>query len=158
MGINPADLKSETKSEDLTEGDATAQSKNNLTLNEKSDLENNPNPQNAANTNVPPNGVSMNNFQNNFYQNRNNNFPMQSSNHFQQFNPMGQMNGGHHHPHHHQPHGIGHHNFNEKYQPLPPGEVTCFKCGEKGHYANKCNKGVFAFLRAPIEKNLSELK
>ena len=154
MGINPADLKSETKSEDLTEGDATAQSKNNLTLNEKSDLENNPNPQNTANTN----GVSMNNFQNNFYQNRNNNFPMQSSNHFQQFNPMGQMNGGHHHPHHHQPHGIGHHNFNEKYQPLPPGEVTCFKCGEKGHYANKCNKGVFAFLRAPIEKNLSELK
>lgn len=43
--------------------------------------------------------------------------------------------------HHHQ------HNFTEKYQPLPPSEVTCFKCGEKGHYANKCNKGVFAFLR-----------
>ena len=40
------------------------------------------------------------------------------------------------------------HVFGEKYQPLPPSEVTCFKCGEKGHYANKCNKGVFAFLRA----------
>lgn len=40
------------------------------------------------------------------------------------------------------------HVFGEKYQPLPPSEVTCFKCGEKGHYANKCNKGVFAFLRS----------
>ena len=45
-----------------------------------------------------------------------------------------------------------HHNFsNERYQPLPPSEVTCFKCGEKGHYANKCNKGVFAFLRSSMD-------
>ncbi|KAK9535455.1 hypothetical protein VZT92_007835 [Zoarces viviparus] len=25
-------------------------------------------------------------------------------------------------------------------------QVTCFKCGEKGHYANKCYKGHLAFL------------
>jgi len=31
----------------------------------------------------------------------------------------------------------------------PIGEVTCFKCGEKGHYANKCTKGHLAFLSNP---------
>uniref|UniRef100_A0A914D9E7 Cleavage and polyadenylation specificity factor subunit 4 n=1 Tax=Acrobeloides nanus TaxID=290746 RepID=A0A914D9E7_9BILA len=37
-------------------------------------------------------------------------------------------------------------------QPIQPqekkslSEVTCFKCGEKGHYANRCHKGVLAFL------------
>lgn len=28
----------------------------------------------------------------------------------------------------------------------PLDQVTCFKCGEKGHYANKCPKGHLAFL------------
>ncbi|VDQ01046.1 unnamed protein product [Trichobilharzia regenti] len=28
----------------------------------------------------------------------------------------------------------------------PLYEVTCFKCGEKGHYANRCSKGYLAFL------------
>ena len=28
----------------------------------------------------------------------------------------------------------------------PLDQVTCFKCGEKGHYANKCTKGHLAFL------------
>uniref|UniRef100_A0A0X3PVY0 Cleavage and polyadenylation specificity factor subunit 4 n=3 Tax=Schistocephalus solidus TaxID=70667 RepID=A0A0X3PVY0_SCHSO len=28
----------------------------------------------------------------------------------------------------------------------PLDEVTCFKCGDKGHYANRCNKGYLAFL------------
>lgn len=30
----------------------------------------------------------------------------------------------------------------------PLDQVTCFKCGEKGHYANKCTKGHLAFLSA----------
>jgi cleavage and polyadenylation specificity factor subunit 4 len=25
-------------------------------------------------------------------------------------------------------------------------DVVCYKCGYKGHYANKCNKGHLAFL------------
>lgn len=30
--------------------------------------------------------------------------------------------------------------------PRPLEEITCFKCGNKGHYANKCPKGFLAFL------------
>lgn len=30
--------------------------------------------------------------------------------------------------------------------PRPIEEITCFKCGNKGHYANKCPKGHLAFL------------
>ena len=28
----------------------------------------------------------------------------------------------------------------------PIEEITCFKCGDKGHYANRCPKGHLAFL------------
>ncbi|KAL3875485.1 hypothetical protein ACJMK2_033431 [Sinanodonta woodiana] len=54
-----------------------------------------------------------------------------------------------------------HHQFQTPMQSLPADmhvgpdgrrpleSVTCFKCGEKGHYANKCTKGHLAFLQVP---------
>jgi len=34
--------------------------------------------------------------------------------------------------------------------PLKPlTEITCYKCGEKGHYANNCKKTNFNFLKFP---------
>lgn len=35
----------------------------------------------------------------------------------------------------------------------PIDQVTCFKCGEKGHYANKCPKGHLAFLSVALQNN-----
>lgn len=35
----------------------------------------------------------------------------------------------------------------------PIDQVTCFKCGEKGHYANKCPKGHLAFLSNALQSN-----
>lgn len=35
------------------------------------------------------------------------------------------------------------------YRPLE--QVTCFKCGEKGHYADKCPKGHLAFLSTALQ-------
>jgi cleavage and polyadenylation specificity factor subunit 4 len=34
----------------------------------------------------------------------------------------------------------------------PLDQVTCFKCGEKGHYANKCPKGHLAFLSTALKE------
>ena len=33
----------------------------------------------------------------------------------------------------------------------PLDQVTCFKCGEKGHYANRCPKGHLAFLSSALK-------
>lgn len=38
----------------------------------------------------------------------------------------------------------------QKYRPLD--QVTCYKCGEKGHYANKCPKGHLAFLSSALKE------
>lgn len=36
--------------------------------------------------------------------------------------------------------------WKNKFLLLPPRPPLCVQCGEKGHYANKCNKGHLAFL------------
>ena len=41
--------------------------------------------------------------------------------------------------------------------PRPLDQVTCFKCGEKGHYANKCPKGNYAFL-SPHLNNVHQVR
>ena len=51
--------------------------------------------------------------------------PQQNRGNFMHTNQFHQPFNHHHHHHHH--------NFSgERYTPLPPSEVTCFKCGEKG--------------------------
>lgn len=36
--------------------------------------------------------------------------------------------------------------------PRPLQDITCFKCGMKGHYANRCSKGYLAFLSSGHQK------
>lgn len=50
-------------------------------------------------------------------------------------------NPGHHSHHHNQP--------RPPFQPRKLEEITCFKCGMKGHYANRC----YSFLNNNFEPN-----
>ncbi|XP_076460160.1 cleavage and polyadenylation specificity factor subunit 4-like [Babylonia areolata] len=46
----------------------------------------------------------------------------------------------------------------ERQSRRPLDQVTCFKCGEKGHYANKCPKGHLAFLSPNVgDVNLARM-
>lgn len=49
-----------------------------------------------------------------------------------------------------QKHHMGDHFSRER---RPMDQITCYKCGEKGHYANKCPKGHLAFLSAANYQN-----
>lgn len=42
--------------------------------------------------------------------------------------------------------------------PRPLEEITCFKCGNKGHYANKCPKGYMAFLSQASNRAKQQLQ
>jgi hypothetical protein len=106
-----------------------------------------PDDQNNTSRTSDANDSSKENIAGQFSNNQGNSYPgqhMVRAQHHQNFH--------HHQPHYHQPQPHffqqNQHNFNERpYQPVPLSEVTCFKCGEKGHYANRCNKGVYSFLR-----------
>ena len=62
---------------------------------------------------------------------------------FQNHNQWNRVDGGH----------IGNPHF-QGGQPRPHrplDQVTCFKCGDQGHYANRCPKGHLAFLSANLQ-------
>lgn len=42
--------------------------------------------------------------------------------------------------------------------PRPLEEITCFKCGNKGHYANKCPKGLLAFLSQASNRERQQME
>lgn len=56
----------------------------------------------------------------------------------------GMGNGMNHNENNEMPNNMMMHSRGGPQKPLE--EVTCFKCGTKGHYANRCPKGHLAFL------------
>lgn len=72
--------------------------------------------------------------------------------------PQPQNPNNHHHQHPHQSnvqisnHGPFHHNHHQPRAPFQPRkleDITCFKCGMKGHYANRC----YSFLNNSVDAN-----
>lgn len=53
----------------------------------------------------------------------------------------------------HPGYGMGGMGGGPRLPPKPIEEITCFKCGNKGHYANKCPKGHLAFLSHNVPQN-----
>lgn len=82
----------------------------------------------------------------------------QNSNNHHPIYQQQQSSHQHSHPHlHHNQHQQHPHQLKQQTQPKEKvhrqlNEVTCFKCGEKGHYANKCPKGHHAFLSSALKE------
>lgn len=74
---------------------------------------------------------------------------MREEHHHSRMQFHGHYGGMHRRDHHDDGGGVGPVGGQRGFRPLD--QVTCYKCGEKGHYANKCPKGHLAFLSSALQ-------